>query len=157
MLRTLALPLAGIALSLAVPASAQTYGVVKPFTIKKMYEGPKFVRCVADYGNPALLRIAWFAADRSYWVSIPGANYQGGPPAMLISIDGRPPLRVASNGDAQRPGAKLPPNVVDAFLGARQSIAIQYANARYLWNIAGTDMTNVFTTMENCVFSVIRP
>lgn len=139
---------------IAAPAqyAAAKYGQVGPFQITMINEGGKFSRCAADLNGPGgLLRIAWFAADRSYWVSIPGHAFKGLAPQLKIGLDGKQGEIVAGNGNVQRPGSKLSMPMVNAIMAARTSIEIDYDGVRFKWPTGGANMEDVFVATENCV------
>ncbi|MFB0872286.1 MULTISPECIES: hypothetical protein [unclassified Sphingobium] len=143
-----------VAAPTAAPAqyAAAKYGQQGPFQITMINEGGKFSRCAADINGPGgMMRIAWFAVDRTYWVSIPGHAYKGLAPQLKIGLDGAQGEIVAGNGNVQRPGTKLSNQMVDAIMKAKSSIEIDYDGVRFKWLTQGVDMTNVFVAMENCV------
>lgn len=132
--------------------AAAKYGQVGPFQITMINEGGKFSRCAADITGPGgLLRIAWFASDRTYWISIPGHPFKGLAPQLKIALDGKQGEIVAGNGNVQRPGTKLSAAMVDSIMAAKSAIDIDYDGVHFKWAITGVNMEDVFIAMENCV------
>lgn len=144
----------------AAPAqyAAAKYGQVGPFQITMINEGGKFSRCAADNSNASgFMRLAWFASDRTYWISIPGHAFKGLAPQLKVGIDGQQGEIIAGNGNLQRPGAKLSQPMVDLLMRAKSSIDVDYDGVRFKWLVGSVKMEDVFVAMENCVHKNTRP
>lgn len=147
---------AGLIASAAVPAQAQEqayYSEVGGWTIYAEANNlGALTRCYADLrSSSGLLRFAWFANSRQYWISWPSpTGGQFGPAAATLSFD-RGYRTTATSNRSNRPAIMLDPQMVDNLMRANENLRVDQGGRTGLWPLYGTRMEDVFVAVENCV------
>ena len=151
-----ALIAAGLVASAAIPAQAQErayYGKVGGWTIYAEANNlGELTRCYADLrSSSGLLRFAWFAQSRKYWLSWPSpTGGQFGPGAATLSFD-RGYRTTATSNRSNRPAIMLNPQMVDNLMRANENLRVDQGGRTGLWPLNRTRMEDVFVAVENCV------
>lgn len=112
----------------------------------------RLTRCVADLRSASgVLRLAWFAGSREYFLSWPSPNgQQFGPAPVTLRFD-RGFRTSGMSNRSNRPSIKLSSDVVDHLMRANENIVIDQGGRSGNWPLNRQDMTDVFVAVEDCV------
>ena len=144
----------GLACISAAPAAAQDYrqenaGRAGNAAVIRIFEGGSFNRCAAHIGGDGnMLRIA-FTKERVYTLSVPSTPTARAPHVLtlLLNPGGRRGLPGATGGT--RAWATVDLQTIEAMMGARGPIVVEYGRNRYSWDL-GAPVATVLQAVETC-------